>query len=153
MGKRKLTLIQDSREQAGLKDEFKEGVFDEIIIDGLPCGDYWAKLDGVELPIIFERKSLGDLFGTMTTGNDRFKKMLERSKGNHLQVILLIEGTIKDIFKGYKHSTVAGETILKTIFTLFVKYDLIPVFCEDRRSMARFIEETYSALARNFSFE
>ena len=148
-----MTLVIDSREQDSLKEEFKPGVFDEVVIDGLPVGDYWMKLDGHEVPICFERKGLGDLFGTMTSGHERFKKMLEKAKNNNLQVILLIEGTMKDIFQGYKHSTIPGQTILKTVFTLFVKYDLFPVFCEDRRTAARFIEETYSALARSFSLK
>ena len=48
-----MTLIVDSREQASLKDEFKEGVFDEILVDGLPLGDYALKLDDKEVPMWF----------------------------------------------------------------------------------------------------
>ena len=127
------------------------GVFDEVVIDGLYAGDYALKLDGVEVPLWFERKSLGDCFGTLTSGNERFKKELARAKENNITLVLLIEGTMEDVFKGNKHSTVSGDTILKTIFTFWVKHDLYPVFCPNRRSMARFIEETYSSLARNWN--
>lgn len=141
-------LIVDSREQLPL--EFKAGVFDEIKVDGMPFGDYWCELDGKEVSLVFERKGIGDLFGTLTSGHDRFSKMLEKAKWAGAEVVLLIEGTMEDVFKGYKHSTVSGETILKTVFTNWVRHGLTPVFCPDRRSMARFIEESYAAIQRNY---
>ena len=146
-----LELICDSREQDSLINEFKAGIFDFVSISGLPVADYMIKLEDKECPILFERKGLGDLFGTLTHGIKRFKRELEKAEEFNCQVVLLIEGTMRDIVDGYEHSSVEGQQILRTVFTLFVKYGVIPVFCPDRRSMAKFIEEIATALQRNYS--
>jgi len=62
-------LTIDSREQKPL--EFREIVFDKIEVRRVPVGDYWASLDDKEIPLCFERKPRGDLFGTMTSGHKR----------------------------------------------------------------------------------
>ena len=115
MGKRKksskgrLRLIVDTREQKPL--EFEEGdVFDEVVREGVPVADYWAELDGIQLPLVFERKAMGDLFGTMTKGYQRFKREIERGKEHKLQIVLLIEGSMRDVAKGYKHSKFEGKS-------------------------------------------
>ena len=145
----KLILKIDSREQKPL--EFREGIFDEIVTEGLPVGDYWAELEGKELPLCFERKSLGDLFGTMTHGYERWKNMMDKASQLGLTVILLIEGSLQDIFKGYKHSQFSGESMLKKLAMLRVKHDLEWHCFNNRREMARFIEEFFDAVRRNFS--
>lgn len=149
MGKPRLVLIQDSREQAGLLDEFKKGVFDEIVTRGLPYGDYACEIEGKAVPIVFERKGLGDLFGTLTSGSKRFRRVIQKANKAGCQFVLLVEGTLRDVAGGYEHSSVAGDTIIKTVFSNWVRHGLTPVFCPDRRTMARVIEETYTAVARN----
>ena len=138
----------DSREQLPL--EFKAGVFDIIITKGLPFADYGCTIDGETVPIYFERKNIGDLYGTLTSGHKRFDRMLLKAREAHCEVILLVEADMRTVASGYKHSTISGDTIIKTIFSLFVRYGLTPIFCADRRTAARFIEETYSAVARSF---
>jgi hypothetical protein len=54
------------------------------------------------------------------------------------------------VAKGYKHSTFDGESMLKKLATLHIKYDLEYHYFNDRREMARFIEETFSAVERNW---
>ena len=154
--KPKLVLLRDTREQLPL--EFKEGVFDEIQDEGLPFGDYHCQLvygenidDQRTIPIIFERKTIPDLFNTLTRGHDRFKRMLSKVSEAHFECCLLIEGSIRDVVSGFEHSTVDGNSILKTVFTFWLRYGVYPVFCNDRREMARFIEETYEAFKRNYS--
>jgi len=143
-----LVLKIDSREQLPL--EFKDGVFEEVKVEGLPVGDYWAEVDGFEVPLCFERKSLGDLFGTMTKGYKRFKKMVARAHEMGCKVVLVIEGSMKDVFKGYEHSQFDGESMLKKLAMLYVRYDLEYHFFNDRREMARFIEDVFGAVARNY---
>ena len=139
----------DTREQAPL--DFKEGVFDEIVREACPVGDYWFRIDGKEVPIAFERKSLGDLFGTMTYGYPRFKHEMERAKEAGLQLVLLIEGSMGTVFKGFEHSQFKGESMLKKLAMLRVRYDLEYHFCNNRREMARLIEDWFLAVSRNWS--
>lgn len=144
----KLTLTIDSREQRPLDFSFETSTFN-VVTEGMPVGDYWASLpDGQEIPLVFERKTLQDLFGTLTTGMKRFKRELERAKEHGVQMVLIIEGSMRDVAKGVPYSTVDGSQILKTVFSLWVRHDLIPVFCNDRMEMARFITETFCAVAR-----
>jgi len=143
-----LKLLQDSREQLPL--EFNDGVFEEIEIRGMPVGDYWLEIDGKEVPLCFERKSLGDLFSTMTSGYARFKKELARAKEAGLTVILVIEGSMREVAVGYEYSRFSGDSMLKKLAMLRVRYDLEYHFFNDRREMSRFIEEIFSAVQRNW---
>lgn len=116
----------------------------------MPVGDYWCELDGKEIPICFERKSLGDLFGTMGKGYPRFKKELARGKESGMAIILVIEGSIRDIAKGYKFSKIKGSSMLKKLAMLRVRYDLEFHFFNDRVEMARYIEEIFNAVQRDW---
>ena len=146
----KMTLKVDSREQLPLDFSFDTSTFN-VITEGMPVGDYWAQLeDGTEIPLVFERKGISDLYGTLTKGMPRFKRELERAKEAGIQMVLIIEGSMRDVAKGIPHSQVDGSQILKTIFSLWIRHDLIPVFCNDRAEMARFITESFSAVHRSF---
>ena len=146
-----LKLIIDSREQLPLK--FRQGVFDEIVVEGRPVGDYWGELNGTEIPFCYERKSLADLFSTMTQGYDHWKRMIEKSDKLGMKVILLIEGTLRDIHAGVKYSEYSGESMLKKLAMLSVRHNLEWHCFEDRRSMTRYIEEMFDAVRRNYKHE
>ena len=146
-----MILYIDSREQLPL-DFMNRAVFKHIVREALPYGDYMASKDELspKYPLSFERKSIGDLFGTMTHGYDRFKREYERAAADKAQLVLIIEGRLIDVYMGYEHSQYKGDSMLKKLFTLWVKYDIIPVFCDSRRAMVRFIEETFDAIQRNW---
>jgi len=146
-----MKILIDSREQIPL--DFKvEGAISEITTDGLPIGDYWGLYEsGETMPVIFERKEIADLFGSLTSGMERFKREIKRAQENNLKLVIIINGTIKDILEGAEYSSVNGSSILKTLFTLWVKYDVIPVFCRNKTEMKRFILETWSAIGRNYT--
>ena len=143
-----MQILVDSREQSPLK--FKSDTITDVITTKLNVGDYGCKFkDGFSPPVFFERKALGDLFSTLTSGYKRFKKEILRAGETNTQLILIIEGTLSKVLNGTKYCRVEGKTIVKTIFTLWVKYNLIPVFCKDRTEMSRFITEYYEGLGRN----
>lgn len=146
-----MVIIQDTREQLPL--DFKVGKLVKAVrVEGRPFGDYWGETDdGKEFPVVFERKGLGDLFGTLTSGMERFKRMLDKAALAEAQVYLLIEGSVETVYQGYEHSQVPGEVIMKTIFSLKVRHGLEPVFCNSRQEMKAHIVETYSALERCYS--
>lgn len=142
-----LKLICDSREQKCL--EFRAGVFDEIIRGTLNVGDYGAEVGESRIPIVFERKSLGDLFSTLGSSEyERFRREMHRATESNTKLVLLIEGTMRDVASGYERSTFDGDSMLKKLATLYVKYDLEYHFCCDRRVMSRRIEDTFQAVER-----
>lgn len=142
-----LRLLIDTREQKKL--EFKSGVFGDITRVALPVGDYGCDVSDQRVPIIFERKGFSDLFSTLGSGEyDRFKREMLRAKELNIKLVLLIEGTMRDVAKGYDRSVFSGEAMLKKLATLYVKYDLEYHFCCDRYVMSRRIEDVFSAVAR-----
>ena len=62
-----MILICDTREQKCLDFKGIEGI-EKIENMALAFGDYSAIVHGRPAPIIFERKGISDLFGTMTSG-------------------------------------------------------------------------------------
>ena len=146
-----MKMIVDSREQHALRFTVDE-ILTEVKVEKLIVGDYQAEYtDGSRPPIIFERKSLSDCFSTLTGGYKRFKAELTRAKSANVKLILAIEGSVADVLGGTDHSKVEGITILRKLCTLWLKYDLVPVFFESRQSMAKFIYEFYCAFGRLYS--
>ena len=150
-----MKLYIDTREQLPL--EFSvDGVITEVIRTKLPYGDYagaWEDKDGKHIefmPIFFERKSLGDLYGTLGKGMERFRRELQRAKEDKVQLIIIVEACLSEVRNGYEHSKMEGDSILKTLFTLWVKHDVPHILCNDRKDMKRTILEMFSAIGRNF---
>jgi len=147
-----MVILQDTREQSPLF--FSHKFITNIEKMTLPVGDYGVRYEqGYVLPVVFERKSIGDLFGSLGKGYKRFKNELLLAKELDLRLILIIEGAFSEVLKGYEQSTLSGLSIIKKIFTLWVRYNLIPVFCKDREECASFITEYYLAIGRNLDFK
>ncbi len=144
-----MQIIIDSREQMPL--DFVEARVGKPIVRKLNYGDYACEIGGVLVPVVFERKSVGDLFGTLGKGYGRFKREYLRAKKDGAKLILIVEDRLKGIACGYKHSRIPGSQILQQMFTLWVRHDIIPVFAGDRHQMARYIEETFLAIERNWT--
>ena len=127
------------------------GSISEVTVTHLPIADYWASWeDGTEMPVIFERKTVADLFGTLTNGMERFKREIAKANENNIKLILIVEGSICDVLAATDYSSTAGKSILKTMFTLWLKYDVLPVFTNNRSEMKRFMTETWESCGRNF---
>lgn len=142
-----LTILRDTREQLELPFAGIEGV-DRVEDIALLYGDYTALIDGKQVPIFFERKGLGDLWGTMNGEYPRFKKEMQRATSFGHKLILITEGTYSDIEAGYSFSEVTGPTMLKKLAMLEVKYDLQWIACESREVMAKKIVDIFLAVAR-----
>jgi len=142
-----MTIIIDTREQKILKFPFE--YVTEIKRRKLDVGDYMVQFKNNYIPpISFERKSLGDLFSTLGKGYTRFKKEIERAKQSNTKLILIVECSLTNVSKGHARSRMAGETVVKRLFTLWVKYDLSIIFCNNRTEMSKTIYETYCAIGR-----
>ena len=124
----------------------------------LPFGDYWAAFqDKVgnelnEIPIMFERKSMSDLYSTFSSevNIERHKEKVAKAERMDAKLFMIVEGSLSDLEEGVEHSQMEPQRIVKTTFTFFVKYGFMPIFCNDRNEMVRFMLHTWEAFGRNF---
>jgi len=152
-----LEILVDSREQTPLDFPFKQ--VSNVGVTKLEVGDYACKCNDTVLPVIFERKSKGDLFGTLGKGHKRFRKELQRALDNHIELIIIIECSLISVLEGFvykahggqkRNSKVKGTAIAQTLFTLWVKYGVLPVFCSSREEMSNYIYGTFLAMEKQF---
>ena len=144
-----MIILSDTREQLELDFTGLEGV-EKVEKLGLAFGDYTALIHDKPVPIVFDRKALGDLFGTMTHGYTRWKGVMRKAKDANFKLILIVEGSYSQVLAGYEHSEYSGESMIKKLHMLQVRYDLETVFTENRRVMARYIVGLFGAVERNW---
>lgn len=141
----KYKIIVDTREQ---KPYWKEG--SDVIRKKLDTGDY--SIEGYENKIAIERKSLSDLYGSLTSGHKRFARELERSKKLDYFTIL-IDGSLTSCankeFKGSEHTKTKASTIIKILFTLHTKHGINFVFCNGRYESRRYIKALFESYLKN----
>lgn len=117
-----------------------DDVLTEVKVGTLQVGDYRALFtDGTPSKVVFERKSLADLWGTMTRGHQRFKREMEKAEELGVELVLIVECQVGQIRAGFDRSEFSGDSMLKKLGTLWHKYGLQTVFCEGRRDMAEYI--------------
>lgn len=144
-----MKIIIDSRE--GLPLKFNHPFITEVITEKLDVGDYGVRFeDGHEPPFYFDRKSIGDLYGTMGNGYERFKSCIVRSQERNVRLFLIVEGSLTDVFKGYEHSTIEGCSIVYKLFTLWVKYGVQPIFVCNRKEMSDYIVQFFIAVGKRY---
>ena len=142
-----MKIIADSREQKVL--EFNHPYISEVIRRKCEVGDYNCQYENGEIsPIYFERKSIPDLFSTLSSGYKRFKKEILRAKEKKIILVIIIEGTLSKVLQGIDESQRSGEEICQQLFTLLIRYHLPFVYCKDRIEMSRWITEFYLAYGR-----
>lgn len=83
-----------------------------------------------------ERKSLVDLYGTVTKGHYRFKKEILRAKFAKIKLEVVVEGSKKDfkLKKFYKGEDrlVEGETLIKIVDSIERKHKIKFHWCSTR---------------------
>ena len=157
-----LVILEDTREQSELNfTRFKHVEWQQS--QCLPVGDYAAVINphivgsGYVSQTYFERKSKGDLWGTMTKGYERFKREFNKSIELGIKLVLIVECPIEEIASGFtynsgggqiKPSKVAGSSMTKKLETLRVKHGLEVVYCNGRTDMKRYMYERWLAEAR-----
>lgn len=144
-----MKIIIDTREQNRLK--FKHKSITEVLIQGLNTGDYAAVFsDNFKPPMVFERKNISDLYGTLSKGYDRFKREIERAKEQNLQLIIIVEGSLSRILLGTSYSQRTPESLVYQIFTIWVRYGVQTVFCKDADDVAEYITQFYIAHEKEY---
>lgn len=133
-----LKIVVDTREK-------KPYTFKGHIIKrrALESGDY--SLLGYTKKIIIERKSLADLFGTITVKKNliRFTKELERLRKIPYWFIL-VDASPTSISKGFRHSRANGFATLCFLFELIFKYNGRILFAKSRDEASMLIEAMFN---------
>ena len=136
----KITI--DTREQKPLK--FKAPYVEAITTKKLDFGDYLCTYnDNTDCPFVFERKSVGDLFGTLGKGHARFRKEINRATEAGFTLCIIIEKSFNEVWDGYKHSSKKGIEIIRILNTLLMKYKIPHIYCSNRVEMQRRISELF----------
>lgn len=117
---KEVTIIQDSREQNPIKLAIQTKV------EKIDEGDY-ALSKPHDLGIYIERKNLNDYCGTMSKGNARFRKELERATKKGHYIVMLVEASITDAqsleyLPHTKHVKASSAYISKQLRDLLVDF-------------------------------
>lgn len=140
-----MTILVDTREQSPLS--FPEGMDSRRAT--LPFGDYACELsDGTMPTIFFERKSIPDLFGTMSQGYERFRKMLRKAEEADVKIVIIIEGSLRRVYKGYARSQRTGHSVVKQLMTIRAVYGAEVIFFQDRLEMGAYVAHCFDAYKR-----
>ena len=123
-----MLIIVDSREQL----PYWKG--SECAKTALIVGDY--STERLINKFHIERKSPQDLYGTITKGNHRFKRELQRAWDREIEIVVYVESTREDfIMKRFPRGDLLkfkSESLDKLITTFETKYFLQIVWCGNR---------------------
>lgn len=132
-------IIIDTREQMPLSFPLK------TIHEGLKFGDYKLNDDNFTHNCCIERKTLGDFYGTLTSGYERFCREVERAQQEDYYLIVLVEGLFEDMnqyVKSLKRMNIwaSPEYVFHNMRELSQKYPMIQfLFVEDREEASEII--------------
>lgn len=120
------TILIDTREQRPY--EFKGF---KSLRRTLKVGDY--SLQGKQHIVIIERKSLPDLYGTLTRKKnfERFCRELEGLK-NVWYPFILVEATPETVMNGMQYSMANGGLVLDKVMKLYCDYGVQIIFAGNR---------------------
>lgn len=136
-----MIVIVDTREQIPFR--FSEGV--EVRRAALAVGDY--SLAGLEDQVVIERKSLGDLLGSITHERERFVRELRQLRAFRFAG-LVIEGTWADILARNYRADVSPNSVLGSLAAFAIKYGVVPILAEDHATAAQITERLLLNFAR-----
>jgi hypothetical protein len=135
-------IFTDTREQMPLKFTLP------TIPEALPFGDYKLNDDDFTQNCYIERKAVGDLYGTVTNGYERFCRELERAKEAKAYMVILVEGSL-DMVRAYPSQTggwvhISPEYVYHQIRKMIQEYPHIQfLFVQNREQASRAIERIF----------
>ena len=132
------TIIVDTREQLPYDLE-------DSIVGTLQTGDY--SILGYTDICAIERKSLADLFGSVTQGRERFEREVERLSQLRFAAVV-IEASMGDILRGCPNSSANPEAVLATVLSWQAEYRIPFVFAGNREGGKAFVERQLNQYAR-----
>lgn len=148
MTDKKFTIVRDTREQDGKGWYFRASAnCHGMKVQKLDFGDYSIK--GLEEKICIERKTIGDLWGTLGDQKNykRFIREWERAKDTKIKY-LIIEGNIADIDRGYRWSRVPANNIHAKLVSLQVKHNVHVIFAGSQKIARKYARKLLAKLYR-----
>ena len=158
------TVIVDSREQAafsfrGFKADAKDRrrpLVVRTVVQGLPSGDY--SIEGFESRVAVERKSLGDLFGTLGHGRERFERELQRLNEMEFAAVVVEAGWASVIGAPPPQSKLSPKTVFRSVIAWQQEFIRVHWMFFDTRSLAehatfRILERFWKVEQRRLSSE
>ena len=138
----KKVIFIDSREQEPLK-------FNNMTrTEGMNFGDYRMANSNIYI----ERKSLGDAWGTLTGGFERFEREIIRAKEAGAYLVIVVESPFSSLEKYPLQRKVYGkikipvEFVYHSIRELMQKYEHIQfLFTKDRKEASEIIQKIFAA--------
>lgn len=121
-------IVIDSREK-------NELLFPGIntVVEKLDTGDY--SVSGYTNIITVERKSLGDLFQSVTWGRARFtKELLRMCSFTHKYII--VEASLATIRQGYAYSKVNPEAVIGSLVSFSLDQGIHIIFADNQKQAA-----------------
>lgn len=135
-------IFTDSREQKALEFDNRTRV------EGMSFGDYRMK----DSSVFIERKSLGDAWGTLTGGYERFEREIVRAKEANAYLVILVEDSFENLEKFPEKRELMGrikipvEFLYHNIRELMQKYQHIQfLFVKNRDEASRIVQKIFSA--------
>lgn len=136
---KQMTIICDSRER---EHGHVTGYFDKRKVAHtsrkLETGDYSAMIGDMTLEheVVVERKaSLDELCGNFTVDRQRLADEFTRAKADGLKVFLVIENASwSDIFLHNYRSKLEPKSLIATLLSWQVRYNITVVFCKPSES-------------------
>ena len=138
-----ITIIVDTKEQK----PWHFGPEFGIVSRSLTTGDY--SIAGHEDRITVERKSLGDLVGTVIQDWIRFRKQLYRMAGMDLAIIVA-ECNLSDIQEHKYESDANPESVIARCHECMVDHGVPVVFAGDSLRAARYVERLFRLAWKRF---
>jgi len=93
--------------------------------------------------VMIERKTVSDLFHTLTRGEQRFRREMDRmmrttfTPRHRVFRCILVEGTPRQIVRGCWSSGANGGRVLDHLLRVCVDYGIAPVFTDGRAEAER----------------
>jgi len=123
-------ILIDTREQKPIEFEYSRRIKLEV-------GDYTSVAHHNKLHL--ERKSPGDLYGTILKGHTRFRKEIRRADEHGIRLIMIIECSEAKFYSkkwvGSKYCKVSEVTLKRIITTISFRYKLKFIWCTNRNEM------------------
>jgi ERCC4-type nuclease len=84
----------------------------------------------------------------MGKGYKRFKREIIRSQESNATLFIIVEGSLTEVGKGFKHSQIKGSSMKQKLYTLWIRHGIQTIFTSNRKEMAEYITQLYLACGR-----
>ena len=128
------TLVIDTREQEPYAFHPERAA---VVRRALPAGDY--SLEGLEVRVAVERKSLDDLVRTVIQDRERFRRELLTLSGYEAACVV-VEAALSDILAKRYRAAAHPSSVLGAVVSIILDYRVPVFFCGDRPCARQFTE-------------